>query len=89
MNQDLKKLSLGQNEKIENLFNIIRPVWQSTHYVQQACISNLLVTVFAAHHPDNLLITNIFQPLTNCVYGRPTLRRTNRHTAHDGANTAP
>jgi hypothetical protein len=85
----MRKLSLWIDKKIENLFNIIRPVGQSSHYDQQACISNLLVTVFAARHLDNLLITNIFQPLTNCVYGRPTLRRTNRHTARYGANTPP
>jgi hypothetical protein len=72
MDPDLKKLSLGSDKKIENLLNIIRSVRQSTHYFQQACISNLLVTVFAARRLDNLLITNIFQPLTNCVYGRPT-----------------
>jgi hypothetical protein len=36
-----------QDKKIETLFNIIRSVGQSTHYFQQACISNLLVTVFA------------------------------------------
>jgi hypothetical protein len=47
MYPDMKKLSLGRYEKIENLFNIIRPVGYSTHYFQQACISNLLVTVFA------------------------------------------
>ena len=47
MDQDLKKLSLGPDKKIENLLNIIKPVGHSTHYVQQACTSNLLVTVFA------------------------------------------
>lgn len=72
MDSYMKKLSLGLNKKIENLLIIIRSVGQSSHYLQQACISNLLVTVFAARHLDNLLITNIFQPLTNCGYGRPT-----------------
>jgi len=89
MDHDLKKISSGQNKKIETLFNIIRTVGNSTHYFQQACIINLLVTVFAARHPDNLLVINIFQSLTNCVYGMPTLQRTNRHTARYGANTAP
>ena len=51
MHPDLKKLSLGQDKIIENLLNIIRTVGYSTHYVQQACISNLLVTVFAVLHP--------------------------------------
>jgi hypothetical protein len=63
MDPDLKKLSLGQNEKIENLLNIIRPVGQSTHYFQQACISNLLVTVFAARRLDSLLLQKAFHPL--------------------------
>jgi hypothetical protein len=47
MDPDLTYRDLRQDEKIENLFNIIRPVGQSTHYFQQACMSNLLVTVFA------------------------------------------
>jgi len=47
MDPDLKKLSLGQDKIIENLLNIIRTVGYSSHYVQQACTSNLLVTVFA------------------------------------------
>jgi hypothetical protein len=51
MDPDLKKLSLEQDKIIENLLNIIRTVGYSTHYLQQACISNLLVTVFAVLHP--------------------------------------
>jgi hypothetical protein len=47
MDPDLTYRDLRQDKKIENLFNIIRSVGQSTHYLQQACISNLLVTVFA------------------------------------------
>jgi hypothetical protein len=89
MDPDLTYQDLRQNKIIENLFNIIRTVGSSTHYVQQACISNLLVTVFAALRLDNFLITDTFLTLTSCGYGRPTLRRTNRHTAHDDANTAP
>jgi hypothetical protein len=72
MDPDLKKRNFKHDKKIENLFNIIKKVGSPMHYVQQACISNLLVTVFAARHLDNLLITNIFQPLTYCFYGRPT-----------------
>jgi hypothetical protein len=63
MDLDLKKLSLGQNEKIENLFNIIRSVGQSSHYFQQACISNLLVTVFAFRRQNSLLVQKAFHPL--------------------------
>jgi len=47
MDPDMKKLSLGLDKKIENLLIIIRSVGKSLHSVQQACISNLLVTVFA------------------------------------------
>lgn len=47
MDPDLTYRDLRQDKKIENLFNIIRTVQSSMHYVQQACISNLLVTVFA------------------------------------------
>jgi hypothetical protein len=63
MYPDMKKLSLGRYEKIENLFNIIRPVGYSTHYFQQACISNLLVTVFAARRLDSFLVQKTFHPL--------------------------
>jgi hypothetical protein len=47
MDPDMRKLSLGLDKKIENLLIIIRSVGKPLHYVQQACISNLLVTVFA------------------------------------------
>ena len=72
MYPDLKKLSLGQDKKIENLFNISRSVGQSTHYLQQSGISNLLVTVFAARRIDRLLITDNLIPTTKLIYGRPT-----------------
>jgi len=51
---------LRHNKKIETLLNIIKPVGYPTHYVQQASISNLLVTVFAApqHLIPNPLRTN-------------------------------
>ena len=48
MPSDFKKQRLCVDRKIENLLNIIKPIGQSTHYVQQVGISNLLVTVFAA-----------------------------------------
>jgi hypothetical protein len=57
MDPDLTYRDLRQDKKIENLFNKIRPVGYSTHYFQQACISNLLVTVFAVLHLDSLIIT--------------------------------
>lgn len=42
----------GQIKIIEILYIVIRPVGKSTHYLQQSCISNLLVTVFAARRFD-------------------------------------
>jgi hypothetical protein len=47
MKPDLRYRHLRQYKKIETLINKIRSVGYSTHYAQQACISNLLVTVFA------------------------------------------
>jgi hypothetical protein len=47
MDPDLRYRDLRLDKKIETLFNKIRSVGYSTHYVQQSCISNLLVTVFA------------------------------------------
>jgi hypothetical protein len=72
MDPDMRKLSLWLDKKIENLFNIIRPVGQSTHYFQQACISNLLVTVFAARRIDKSVITNNLYPRTQLFTARPT-----------------
>jgi hypothetical protein len=89
VDHDLTYRDLRQNKKIENLFNIIKIVGSPMHSVQQACISNLLVTVFAARHQDNLLITNIFQPFTNYVYGRPTRKELTAGPHAHGANTAP
>lgn len=48
---NLKKRDFNQDKKIQNLYNMIRPVGISSHYAQQACISNLLVTVFAVLQP--------------------------------------
>ena len=61
MEHELIYRDFKQDKKIENLFNIIRTVGSSTHYVQQACTSNLLVTVFAARCPDKLPITKNFR----------------------------
>ena len=72
MDPDLINRDLRQYKIIENLFNIIRSVGQSTHYFQQACISNLLVTVFAARRIDRLLITDNLIPTTKLIYGRLT-----------------
>ena len=64
MHQDLKKTSFGLDKKIETLFNnIIRSVGSSTHYVQQSCMSNLLVTVFAFRRQESLLVLKTFHPL--------------------------
>ena len=89
MNLDLKKISFGQNKKIETLFNIIRPVGDSTHYFQQTCIINLLVTVFAARRIDQLLIIENFKHQTiSASVGQPFKELTATSHAH-GANTAP
>lgn len=72
MDPDLIYRDLRQDKKIETLFNIIRSVGQSTHYFQQACISNLLVTVFAARRIDKSVITNNFSPTTQLITARPT-----------------
>jgi hypothetical protein len=72
MDPDLTYRDLRQDKKIETLFNIIRTVGSSTHYFQQSVISNLLVTVFAAHRIDRLLITDNLIPTTKQFYGRPT-----------------
>jgi len=60
MDPDMTYRDLRHNPKIETLLNIIKPVGHSTHYAQQASISNLLVTVFAAlqHLIPNPLRTN-------------------------------
>jgi len=68
---DLKKLDFKRDKKIQNLYNIIRPLGISSHYVQQACISNLLVTVFAFRHQDSLLIQKAFHPLFSNASSRP------------------
>jgi hypothetical protein len=68
---DLKKRDFNQDKKIENLYNMIRPVGESSHYVQQACISNLLVTVFAFRPQDSLLIQKTFHPLFSNASSRP------------------
>jgi len=70
MDPDLKRLSFGQDKKIENLLNVIQPFGNSTHYFQQACISNLLVTVFAARHLDRFFQLQHFNHLINIVHPR-------------------
>jgi hypothetical protein len=89
MDPDLKKISLGLDKKIEPLLNIIRSVGQSTHYFQQACIINLLVTVFAARHLENFFRTDTFLTLTNCSNGMPTRKELTAGPHDHGANTAP
>ena len=89
MDPDMRKLSLGLDKKIENLLIIIRSVGQSSHYVQQACISNLLVTVFAARRLDNFLITGNFLTLIKCRNGRPTRKELTAGPHDQEANTAP
>jgi hypothetical protein len=63
----MRKLSLRLHKKIENLLIIIMSVGQSSHYLQQACISNLLVTVFAARRFDRLLITENYIPTSKII----------------------
>jgi hypothetical protein len=63
MDLNLRNRDLKQNKNIENLFNIIRPVGDSSHYLQQACMSNLLVTVFATRRQESLLVLKTFLPL--------------------------
>jgi hypothetical protein len=89
MDLDLINQDLRQDKIIENLFNVIRPVGNSTHYFQQACIINLLVTVFAARHLENFFRTDIFLTLTNCSNGRPTRKELTAGPHDHGANTAP
>jgi hypothetical protein len=89
MDPDMRKLSLGLDKKIENLFNIIRTVGSSTHYFQQACISNLLVTVFAARRIDKSVITNNFYPTTQLFTARPTRKELTAGPHAKEANTAP
>jgi hypothetical protein len=89
MDPDMRQLSLGLDKKIENLLIVIRSVGKSLHFVQQACISNLLVTVFAAPRLDTSSNTDIFSTLFNFSYGSPT-RKELTAIAHAGlANTAP
>jgi hypothetical protein len=89
MDPDLTYRDLTQDKIIENLFNIIRTVGSSTHYFQQACMSNLLVTVFAARHQDKLLRTDNFKPSTNFIFGRPTRKELTAGPHNQEANTAP
>jgi len=89
MDPDLTYQGLRQYKIIETLFNKIRPVGYSTHYVQQACISNLLVTVFAARRLDNFLITGNFLTLIKCRNGRPTRKELTAGPHDQEANTAP
>jgi hypothetical protein len=89
MDPHLTYQDLRQDKKIENLFNIIRTVGSSTHSVQQACIINLLVTVFAARHPDKSLITENSNHQTISVsVGQPFKELIATSHAY-GANTAP
>ena len=80
MDPDLTYRDLRQDKIIEILFNIIRTLGSSTHYVQQACISNLLVTVFAARRIDiSVLTENIIPQLSLSIDANP--QRTNGLTA--------
>jgi hypothetical protein len=89
MDPDMRKLSLGLDKKIENLLIVIRSVGKSLHFVQQACISNLLVTVFAAPRLENSSHAEIYTTLFNFSYGSPT-RKELTAMPHAGlANTAP
>jgi hypothetical protein len=58
-------------------------------YVQQACISNLLVTVFAAHRIGNSLITNIFNTTSKIICNTPARKELTAGSHNNDANTAP
>jgi hypothetical protein len=89
MDPDLTYQDFRQDKKIETLINIIKTVTSPMHYVQQACISNLLVTVFAARRLDKLLITEIFKhQIISVSVGQPFKELIATSHAH-GANTAP
>lgn len=89
MDPDLIYQDLRQDKKIETLLNIIRPVGDSTHYFQQACIINLLVTVFAARRLDKSLITENFNhQIRSVLVGQPFKELIATSHTH-GANTAP
>jgi hypothetical protein len=45
---------------------------KNKRYAQQACISNLLVTVFAARRIDKSVITEDIVSTTNFIYCTPT-----------------
>jgi len=69
MDPDIAYRDLRQDKIIEILFNIIRLVGSSSHNVQQACISNLLVTVFAARRIDRSVVAeNIKQQPSLSIY---------------------
>jgi hypothetical protein len=89
MNLDLKKRFFKQIKKIQNLYNNNRPFGKSSQNVQQACTSNLLVTVFAAHRLESSHMTNILLTLFNCGNGMPTLKELTAIPHNHGANTAP
>jgi len=56
VNADISKIEVPINKLIKR-------------YVQQACISNLLVTVFAARHQDKSQMIDNFKTPNNFIYG--------------------
>jgi hypothetical protein len=65
--------------------NIDLPNDKNKRYAQQACMSNLLVTVFAVRRLYKSLIINNFKTSNNFIYDMPT----SKPAARDVANTAP
>lgn len=58
-------------------------------YAQQACMSNLLVTVFAARRIDISVINENIIPTTQLIYSTPTRKELTARPHAGGANTAP
>lgn len=65
---DRLKIEIPINIQFPGL-NINLPIDKNKRNVQHACISNLLVTVFAARHLDKLQMTDNFKTPDNFIYG--------------------
>jgi len=65
------------------------PIMLNERYVQQACISNLLVTVFAARRIDKSDIKDNLCITTNLFNNTPTRKELTAGPRTRRANTAP
>ena len=75
-------------DSVDNI-KIEIPIMLNWRYAQQACISNLLVTVFAALRIDKSVITEDIVSTTNFIYCMPTRKELMAVPHNYGANTAP